>query len=202
MAYLLTEPLNDAWYALSLREAKIDYPQALAAPFLSVLEAWNIRHDASLYSSQGSQPLTVRELEQWTAVLQEWQSKIAQLEAKYPQRKTNGGGGKIIKVEDQSVTGALPWWYWPLRIGAGVGAGWLTYRILRPEQRGASAFAGLGYATNREGMTWEQWRESAHRMHLNDRERRALQAAWRRGDDPEQYWLDDEPGPRSGQRRD
>jgi hypothetical protein len=144
MAYLLTTPLNDAWGALMDREVSINIPIPLhnspqnpSAPVWRAFEQWNLRHDASLYSSKGSQPLTVRELEEWTTKLQEMQTLISKLEVTYGQRASNtggGGGGKVIRVDDINITGGLPWWYWPLRIGAGVGVGYVVYRGLRPKR--------------------------------------------------------------------
>jgi hypothetical protein len=41
-----------------------------------------------------------------------------------------------VKQSSVTFTGTVPWWYWPLRVGAGIGAGLLIYRTLRPQHKG------------------------------------------------------------------
>jgi len=204
MAYLSEYLLDAAWIDLKDRVDKIDVPLALwkspqnpAAPFLVAFEAYNDSREQLYDKATGRKvrSFSVRELEQWSASLAEQQALVGKLEAAYPQR----GASKIVQkkvVEDEHVSAALPWWYWPLRVGAGIGGGYFLYKVLRPTEGSSQpALAGLGAATNAEGMTYSEWRAAAavgggkrpENDPLDAADRRALKKAWKEGEDPSDW---------------
>lgn len=140
--YLLYRPLELAWGDLNTRIGLIDIPFALwrsdqnpAAPFLKAYEDWYARTNA-IYDDQGKvvRPLTVNELEIWTQKLRDQEFLVKTLETTYGIKSTpsNGGNGKVVVLPEQEITGQVPWL---VRIVAGIGAGYLIYRVLRPRRK-------------------------------------------------------------------
>lgn len=198
MAHLSQPMLVAAWTDLNQRIGKVNIPLALwrspqnpAKPFLDEYERW----DAALSDSDGRmRALSVADLEKWSASLAQQQVTVAKLEAQYGL----SGESKTISVQkpaEETVTAALPWWYWPLRVGAGVSAGYFAFRLLKPRHqqllsapRAQPAFAGLGAATNAEGLTWSEFRRAAGRNKLTDpQEKTELRKAWKNGEDPSEW---------------
>jgi hypothetical protein len=140
-SYLLYTPLQDAWGNLNGRVGQINIPLALLrsaqnprAQFEKVYEDWDER-TRNIYDDQGKvvRPLTVRELEDWTTKLRDQEFFVKTLETTYGIRTpSNSGNGKVVVLPDQLITGEVPWL---VRIVAGIGAGYLLYRVLRPRRK-------------------------------------------------------------------
>jgi len=204
MAYLSEPLLVSAWTDLKDRVGNLNIPLQLwrsaqnpAASFERAYGTWWDRLGAK-YDERGKlvRPFTVYELEQWSAALAEQQLLVGKLEAAYPQRKPDETSGKRGgPLPEQLILGALPWWYWPLRVGAGIGGGYFLYKVLRPTEGSFQpALAGLGAATNAEGMTYSEWRAAAvgggkrpENDPLDAADRRALKKAWKEGEDPSDW---------------
>lgn len=203
MAYLSEPLLQNAWTDLNARVGKINIPLQLwkspqnpAKPFLDIYAKWDERLNAK-HDDRGKvvRPFTVRELEEWSAALAQQQTLVGTLEAAYPQLAPSEPVRKIV-VKEEQITGELPWWYWPLRIGAGIGAGYAVYRFVRPmtwsyTPASQPAFAGL---TNQEGMTWAEWRAAvvgSGKRPANDQlsadDKKKMKSAWQNGEDPSDW---------------
>ena len=212
MAYLSEPLLTSAWDDLNQRVGRINIPIALfrspqnpAKAFVEAYTKWDERLNAK-FSEQGKvvRPFTVAELEQWTASLLQQQTLVGTLEAAYPQLSPSAPTRKVEIKEPVKIEGELPWWYWPLRIGAGVGAGYFIFRVLRPNTASnlQPAFAGLTGAiakTNKEGLTWKEWLDAAALTVKEDpgqlgRNRYStkfysnqIRQAWKSGEDPTEW---------------
>ena len=119
----LTALREDIYRRLMLTDA----PGAEFEKVGNVITAWD---DAS------GKAMTLDARVQWARKLQEQSTYVAGLEGRYPRKKSNfqvtpGPGRTTLPTED--ITGTVPWWYWPLRVGAGIGTGLLIYRTLRPK---------------------------------------------------------------------
>jgi len=132
--YLNSDPLSKAWTALlqqssllGLPSAAFNDPRSPVAPLLAEYDAWDKRW---LQTFEGK-PLTVSDLEVWTTRLQAQQTVLAQLLVRFPPGAPPAAPRKpAVALGPVDVSGALPWWYWPVRIAAGVGAGYIVYRIV------------------------------------------------------------------------
>jgi len=133
MSYLTQEPLNAAWVTLIRRLGKIDIPPSVKPnpldPIYDALDAWENRYKDAI--SSGGRAFSSVELTTWTNALRDQEAAVVRLEAMYPQRTPSTSSKPAQGQPEINITGALPWWYWPLRVGAGIGAGYITYKILR-----------------------------------------------------------------------
>lgn len=159
------------------------------------------------------------ELPSWAAAFNQQKIIGQQLASEYGQKAATSAppvqGGTLGPM---TVTGDVPWWYWPLRIGAGIAAGWGIYRLLRPTKivnyegfsfdvphqphPGPSTPSwwkpskGLGadLLHNREGLTYEEWLNAAHKNDeyygYSSRYRNKLRMAWSKGEDPTEWRFD------------
>ena len=140
-SYLMFTTLQDAWTDLNNRVGWLNIPRDLRlspqspdVPFLKLYEAWDQR-TSNIYDDQGRvvRPLSVSELEAWTTKLREQEFVVKTLETTYGIRKPDTSEGTRIQ-DDTSfrIEGEVPWL---VRIVAGIGAGYLLYRVLRPRRK-------------------------------------------------------------------
>lgn len=121
------EQLQFLWDALTQRVIHTNAPDSEIAKFSQVDADWLVA---------SSKPMSLESRVQWARKMQDMSVFASGVEKQYPYKKSNlqvkPGGGTTHDLPGSTVTGALPWWYWPLRVGAGVGTGLLIYRTLRP----------------------------------------------------------------------
>lgn len=152
------EQLQLAWEALLDRVFALQLPQSVKTEermkaFNKAYDDWGARMDRGVtYTSATNKPvysISEDEMKVWSNLLDAQKTYVGQLEAVYPKKTAeqlnNKSSGKPVQtVKDETVLGSLPWWYWPLRVGAGIGAGYFVFRVLRPKERAVGfAFSGL-----------------------------------------------------------
>jgi hypothetical protein len=157
------EQIKIAWDALYNRVIhKTNPPDKLLENFGTLYDAWQ---------TASAKTLSPTEMTKWAARYSEQLVLVEGWERVYPvAQKSNvkTGTGKVTELAPTNVTGALPWWYWPLRVSAGIGAGYVVYRTLRPGQKPQSmrstyrpTFAGLSNIPDRgperpSGQGWKK----------------------------------------------
>lgn len=133
---MIASEIDAAWGDMAKRLDARNIPPAELNAFNAAYNAWGDRYATGT-------PIPAAELPTWEKRMRDFQPVVNVLLARYtgPAVLAPSQGSKT--GSDVSVTGALPWWYWPLRIGAGAGAAYLMYRVLRPEVPARAAFAGM-----------------------------------------------------------
>jgi hypothetical protein len=141
------EQLQLAWEALLDRVFALQLPTSVKTEermkaFNKAYDDWGARMDRGVtYTSTTNKPvysISEDEMKVWASLLEAQKTYVTQLEAIYPKKTAeqlnSKSSGKTVTVKDETVLGSLPWWYWPLRVGAGIGAGYFVFRVLRPKQ--------------------------------------------------------------------
>ncbi len=141
------EQLQLAWEALLDRVFALQLPTSIKTEermkaFNKAYDDWGARMDRGVtYTSATNKPvysISEDEMKVWASLLEAQKPYVTQLEAIYPKKTadqlTGKTSGKTYTASDENVLGSLPWWYWPLRISAGIGAGYFVFRVLRPKQ--------------------------------------------------------------------
>lgn len=153
MAFLNHEQLGKMWTALTVRIGTLNIPSSAANsldPIYNLVDAWGVRYTDAIKT--GGRALSSAESTTWQNALREQTLAVDRLAAKYPPATSPAPARRAATILPAvDVTGDLPWYYWPLRVGAGIGAGYIAYKVLRsfdpdpnnPMQRQARAFAGI-----------------------------------------------------------
>jgi hypothetical protein len=132
--------LQEAWEKLNAFSNTIGGPKGFTGPMTDAYVKWLARLDeAYTKGTPGSDPfIPMSEMELWMKSYGDHKVSMDQAAVKYKKivpKVTEPASSKVIQGEEIRIYGALPWWYWPLRVGAGVGAGYALYRVLTPTER-------------------------------------------------------------------
>jgi hypothetical protein len=131
--------LQEAWEKLNTFSNTIGGPKGFTGPMTDAYVKWLARLDeAYAKGTPGSDPfILMSEMELWMKSYGDHKVSMDRAAVAYPKivPKETVPSGKVVQAEKIRIEGALPWWYWPLRVGAGVGAGYALYRVLTPTGR-------------------------------------------------------------------
>jgi len=132
--------LEDAWQKLLAFTDTLGTPKGFWASTFNAYNAWGARLSKAYETgTPGSSPfIPMSEMELWMKSYGDFKAFADQAAVKYPKitpKVTTPASSKVIQGEAINIEGALPWWYWPLRVGAGVGAGYALYQVLTPTKR-------------------------------------------------------------------
>ena len=189
------DQLDDAW------EGVLDIVVMLKTPtndarvngIFAARDAWSDLRSRPRDDYSKPAPVTASQLSQAIATFAQQKAVASELATLYPQKAqviNNGPARKGEVIGPIDITGDVPWWYWALRIGAGVGTGLLIFKTLRPKSS-LSGLSGHSALYNPEGLTYQRWLNSARKSKeyygYSDKRRKQLRAAWKRGEDPAEW---------------
>lgn len=195
------EQLDTAWDKLTLDVGGLNTPKN-DARVKGVFDAYNawlvVRWDGTDYVTP--HPVSGNTLTQALSSFAVQRAAADQLATLFPKKVIvpSTAPTKIIEAPTEYVTGTVPWWYWPLRIGGGIGAGLIIYKLLRPEHQSQRQLSGLGNKEfskavfNPHGLSYDQWLKAARKSDeyygYEPRYRDKLRNAWKSGESPSE-WL-------------
>jgi hypothetical protein len=121
------EQLQFLWDSLTQRMLSTKAPDSELQKFGDIDKAW---------VEISSKPMTLGDRAAWARKMEDATVYVSGVEVKYPYAKSTNTAKAGSKVDSGpiTITGTVPWWYWPLRVGAGIAAGWGVYRVVRPSR--------------------------------------------------------------------